>query len=527
MKKLFSKAKASFQDPLQLQPSQVKTIPPPSPLDLFRYRYHYGANLGSIFVLEQWLSGSMFPAGSPGGSELDAVSASFQASGLAATRARWEEHWSAAVSDADFAWLVNEAHCTSLRVPIGHFTLSREFCAGTQFEHVAEVYSNAWAKVKDLVRRARAWGVGVLLDFHAVPGGANGEAHSGTGSGRAELWGNRKNLELAKRCLVFIAKEVKDMEGVIGIQVCNEAVWEAKGMWGWYDDVISAIAGIDESMPIYISDGWNLGKTLDWCNKRNVLHGKISRNPVVVDTHRYFTFSDADRNQSPQQIISRISGELHESEGKKGSISDRGEAQIVVGEWSCVLDGKTWGRVGPTEKDGLVRQFGQAQCKKWEEKSSGSYFWTYKMDWMDGGEWGFVEQTKKGNITPPEYLALPAQEIRGRIHSANERRERMGNDAQRAHEEYWNRTSPGKKFEHHLYSEGWKVGFHDAEKFFSMRADGVLGEKTHSQGGDKIGCLEIWVKKRLLESGQRGEFVWEWDQGFRAGVGAFQECVGI
>jgi hypothetical protein len=78
-----------------------------------------------------------------------------------------------------------------------------------------------------------------------------------------------------------------------------------------------------------------------------------------------------------------------------------------------------------------------------------------------------------------------------------------------------------------LYGEGWDVGFSDAQKFFAMRIDGALGGKVAGEGGDKIGCLEIWMKKRLLESGKRGEFVWEWEQGFRTGVGAFYHAVGI
>jgi hypothetical protein len=101
---------------------------------------------------------------------------------------------------------------------------------------------------------------------------------------------------------------------------------------------------------------------------------------VVVDTHKYYTFSDEDRNQSPQQIIARIPGELQELNGKEGALCDRGEAQVIIGEWSCVLDGKTWSRVQPHEKDGLVKQFGQAQSKMWQEKAGGSYFWTYKME---------------------------------------------------------------------------------------------------------------------------------------------------
>lgn len=56
-----------------------------------------------------------------------------------------------------------------------------------------------------------------------------------------------------------------------------------------------------------------------------------------------------------------------------------------------------------------------------------------------------------------------------------------------------------------MYIEGWEVGFYDALKFFRMRADGALAENVAGEGGDKIGCLEIWVKKRLVESGKRFE----------------------
>ena len=43
--------------------------------DVFNYRYHHGTNLGTIFVLEKWLSPSMYVQGSAGDSELDAVRA--------------------------------------------------------------------------------------------------------------------------------------------------------------------------------------------------------------------------------------------------------------------------------------------------------------------------------------------------------------------------------------------------------------------------------------------------------------------
>jgi hypothetical protein len=58
-----------------------------------------------------------------------------------------------------------------------------------------------------------------------------------------------------------------------------------------------------------------------------------------------------------------------------------------------------------------------------------------------------------------------------------------------------------------LYTKGWDVGWTDALSFFTMRAEGKL--QGGAEGGDKLGCLEIWVKKRLLESGERGPYAWE------------------
>ncbi|TVY51703.1 putative glycosyl hydrolase, partial [Lachnellula suecica] len=346
-----------------------------------------------------------------------------------------------------------------------------------------------------------------LIDLHALPGGANGDAHSGSCSGKAELWGKKKNLELTKKVLHAIASEVRNgMGGVVGIQVVNESVYDAPHMYDFYEQAIGVIGNVDQSIPVYISDAWDLGKALSWTNGRR----GGPRNPVVVDTHKYYTFDEKDRSRAPQEIIGQIGGELGELDGKEGSLADRGEAQLVIGEWSCVLDGRTWGRVQPQEKDGLVTQFGRAQSQKWQQKAGGSYFWTYKMDWMDGGEWGFAEQTKKGNIPPPPYLTLPSQEVRNRIQAANDRRGELGNSAKQGHEGYWNHTSPGQQFEHWRFGQGWDTGYSDAMKFFGARVDGALGDRVQ-EGGDKIGCLDIWVKKRLFESGQGGKFVWEWE----------------
>jgi len=186
MKKLLSKVKTTIQDRSLPHPDQDashnpspplirdSTITPPTSADVFRYRYHHGSNLGSIFCLEQWLSPTLYPPGATG-TELSAVKASIDLHGVFHTTQKWSSHWGNALSESDLGWLANTAHCTSIRLPIGYYCLGKDFCLGTPFESVKEVYAGAWGAVKSLVERAKQWGIGVLLDLHALPGGANSE----------------------------------------------------------------------------------------------------------------------------------------------------------------------------------------------------------------------------------------------------------------------------------------------------------------------------------------------------------------
>ena len=351
--------------------------------DVLRYRLHYGANLGSVFVLERWLSGSMYTTNTTGESELAAVQGWVASQGLDATRQRFEQHWTQYISDNDLDWLKNTGKCNTVRVPIGYFTLGQQYCNGTPFQAVAPVYVNAWVAVRSLVQRCRSRGIGVLLDFHALPGGANTGIHSGTDSGKAELWTSTAYLNLAKSCLGFIAQAAKSMDGVVGIQLVNEAITNAPGIYPWYDSVLSSLSQIDSTMPIYISDGWNLTQALSYVQQKNCSK-TLNTCPVVIDTHCYWCFSDADKAKTAQTIISQVPQCLCELDNKDGNVVDRGAAQVFIGEYSCVLDGSTWQKSASStqSKTTLVNQFGQAQNNRFFQQAGGCCFWTYR-DYVD------------------------------------------------------------------------------------------------------------------------------------------------
>lgn len=394
-----------------------------------------------------------------------------------------------------------------------------------------------------MVQRLKTYGIGVLIDLHALPGGANGGEHSGTNSSKAQFWGSKKHLELATRCLAFIATEVRDspgMDNVIGIQLCNEAEYNAKGMYDWYASVHREIAQIDASIPLYISDAWDLGRCLAWTKNANkILSGASSsayanKNPVVIDTHLYWCFSDDHKSKNPDQIIDHLVPSAFAAltrPGTTGEALSTGAAQVVVGEYACTLDGATWNHLNNTtpSREALTKSFGNAQSTLHQNTSGsgGSYFWTLKMDWMDGGDWGFVANVKNGAITPPPNFLIHRSGVKDAIARAKFQQSKAMTTANTQHCGYWDQACPGKTFEHWRFEHGWKVGFGDAAVFFAARVEGVLGDDGGSEGGDKIGCLEIWIRKRCIDSCMTGEFVWEFEQGMRRGVMDFYACAGV
>lgn len=534
MKKLINKAKSALDDltyadpPQRLKPrgnpqQQVlhqagsSTVQPPTIADVIRYRYQHGTNIGSIFIQERWLTGSMFPEGAEGSSELAAAQAWINELGIDGARQRHEQHWREYVSDSHLDWLRDVARCNAVRLPVGYFTLGPAYCADTPFKDVAAIYQNAWQAVKDFVARCAERGIGVLIDVHGLPGGANAQEHSGSNSGKAEFWSSKLYKKHATKCMCFIADQARSMSGVLGIQIVNEAEWDARGMYDWYDDVLTEVSKIDPSIPIYISDGWDFNRALNWSQTRNLVH---SANPVVVDTHLYWCFTDADQQRSPLDIIEEAWNKLGELNGKEGSVHDRGAAQAIVGEYSCVLGEASWQKGGDVLKEDHVRNFGNAQSICYQQRAGGSFFWTYAMDWMPGGEWGFVQMNEHGAIIPPSSLALDASEVRSKVANAHGQRDGRRGNTWGAHCQYWDSNHPGD-YEHWRFEQGWNLGWDDAVAFFSMRGNFGL------QGGDKIGMLELWVLKRLRESGQSGPFTWEYEEGLRQGMRDFWEVAGV
>lgn len=496
---------------------------PPTQADIIRYRYHHGCNLGSVFIMERWLTDSMYPEGADGSSELTAVSGWIKKEGIEKARERFERHWREYVNDSDLDFLRDVAKVNAVRVPIGYFTLGPSYCKGTEFEKVSPVYEHAWMTVKSLVQRCHQRGIGVLIDVHGLPGSANGQDHSGTDVKTAKFWGSSKYRALATKCMAFIAQEARGMPGVLGLQIVNESEHSAEKMFEWYDDVLRTVSQIDANLPVYVSDAWLLEPALGWSMGRNSCRptNTSSANPVVVDTHLYWAFTPEDHAKSPQQISTEVHTKLSELEGKAGDVFGRGACAAFIGEYSCALNPSTESKANGYPKEDFVRDFGWAQSERYQSKSVGCTFWTYKMDWMGGGEWGFKQMVNSGKIKPPMSLQLAADDIRHRIANAQAQQGQRMHNTVSSHYQWWDTNHPGH-YEHWRFEQGWKIGWADAQAFLEMRGQVGL------QGGDKVGAMDLWVLKRLRESGSGVvQFGWEFELGLRQGIRDFGESAGV
>lgn len=165
---------------------------------------------------------------------------------------------------------------------------------------------------------------------------------------------------------------------VIGLQLCNEATCNAPGLYPFYDRCIAAISQVDSSLPIYISDAWEFRRALEYARSRKS-PSSLNSNPVVVDTHDYWCFSNDDKAKSPQQLIADVPSKLSALDGLTGSVFDHGAAQAVVGEYSCVIDQSSWNKANNAPRNTVLRQFGNVQSQTWQKHAGGSFFWTLKM----------------------------------------------------------------------------------------------------------------------------------------------------
>ncbi|KAI0464712.1 hypothetical protein LJB42_002335 [Komagataella kurtzmanii] len=461
---------------------------------IFQSRNSFGVNFGSLFVLEKYIYGDIFIEGA--NCELDAVKNQIRSQGVSKTKEILEKHYQDYINDDDWAWLKDKG-VEAIRIPVGYWHVDGgSFTSGTNFEKVSKVYADSWKILKErYIEKANQHDIGVLLDLHALPSGANSSDHSGELLKRAGFWDSSSSILLATKVVEFIARDLSKYENVVDLQIVNESDFDnhAKNQKRYYAAAINAVRKVDPTLPIVISDGWWPDQWVQWISEQeSKVNGPVG---VVIDHHVYRCFSDDDRNKSPQQIIDNIDKDV--------LTNLSGTADFIIGEYSCVLDGRTWEK-SKDDRNQVVAQYGKTQSRIFQERAkSGSYFWTYKFEYGDGGEWGFRPMLERGCIERP--VKLKGDLTDDQMNASLERRHSD-------HVNYWSQQCPNESFEHQRFKDGFIRGWKDALSFAEFN-------------GSRLGRVDAWKKTRVdqhIKERGGGKYVWEYEQGLQQGVSEYE-----
>lgn len=474
-----------FDTPIGSKPSE-KTI--------YQYRQNFGVNFGSLFVLEKYIYGDMFIENT--GVELDAIKKCVKKDGVDKTREKLENHWNTYCTDDDWRWLKSKG-VQSVRIPIGYWMVDgAKFADGTSFDKLSKVYVNAWnILIEKYIKKAAQYHISILVDLHAVPKGANTGDHSGEKFTKPKFWDSSKWISHTCTMLSFMAKELAKYDNVSAIQVVNEAPFYDDPSYPgkYYRNAIQKIREENTTIPIVISDGWWPGGCVNWLNK----YGGSGKLGVVIDDHVYRCFSDEDKQKCAGDLISGL-----EHTVLPDNVGD--QADFIIGEYSCVLDSQTWDKT-QDDRSEKVKEYGRKQVETFKTKAdTGCYFWCYKFQYGDGGEWGFRPMVESGSIpTRNESVSLPSD---GQFQDTL-------NNLLSQHEQYWNSQNPNEHYEHWRYKEGFTTAWQDCMEFAKF-------------DNSRIGRICAWKEGRRnqhIQSKGSSGFLWEWDQGFQKALDIFRQ----
>ena len=323
-----------------------------------------GVNLGAWLVLEKWMTPGVFrDTNAPDEYEL------CRALGARAGE-RLNRHRETFITAEDFRWL--KAHgLNAVRLPVGYWVLEAPapFVEATRFVDFA-------------FEQAQQNGLKVLLDLHGAPGSQNGWDHSGN-SGTLGWHTSPQNIQQTLRVLEALAKRYGKHPALGGIELLNEPRWDVPIdiLKTFYQDAYKRIRPhTGKRIPIVIHDAF---RPFEW--KNFMTEPEYSN--VLLDTHLYQAYTDADRKRTPHEHIAFA------LDRKKHLDAMGQQLWTIVGEWSLGTPGEVWRGQSPFQIATGKRAYGAAQLLSYEA-THGWFYWSYKLE--NDSDWNFRTCVERG-----------------------------------------------------------------------------------------------------------------------------------
>lgn len=357
-----------------------------------------GVNTGGWFVLEPWITPSMFE----GNGAVDEYTLT-QELGSDAAYSKLSQHWNSWITEDDFKQMAS-AGLNHVRIPIGYWSvIPRD---GEPF--VKGAY--------DVLGKALDWasgaGLKVMIDLHGAAGSQNGFDNSGKYG--SVQWTQGDTVDHTIKVLNKIRDDHASHPAVAAIELLNEPMGPSLDMntvrqfymdgWGNLKDSNVAVTFHDAFQGVDAWGDWGSGM---W--------------DLLLDTHHYEIFDNSQVNQSPDNHIKMACdfGNQMASTGKwtiagewTGGITDcakwlngknKGARYDGTFEGSSKVGdctGKSTGSVAKLSNDDKynIQRFIEAQLDAYE-KATGWIFWTWKTE--GAPEWDMQDLLANGLFPQP------------------------------------------------------------------------------------------------------------------------------
>ncbi|KAL5486001.1 hypothetical protein ACEPAI_7045 [Sanghuangporus weigelae] len=278
-----------------------------------------GVNLGGWFVLEPWITPSIFE--NTGNDDIVDEFTFGQLLNSTYAREVLQQHWETWITEGDFK-AIKAAGLSHVRIPLGYWSVPMN-----DSDSVSPYIPGAWPYFLQALNWARANSLHVIVDLHGAPGSQNGYDNSGQRTSNPTWATNDENVN---RTIEILASIAENAGGLIDIlELLNEAAGFTSNQWAstirqfWKDGYSAVREAAGPPMKIMIGDAF-LG-VQNW-------EGFLtypSAQGVMMDYHEYQIFSVDELSRSNDEHISfacsLISGLAD---------FDQNNLWTVVGEWS-------------------------------------------------------------------------------------------------------------------------------------------------------------------------------------------------
>ncbi|TBU33304.1 glycoside hydrolase [Dichomitus squalens] len=382
-----------------------------------------GVNLGGWFVLEPWITPSIFE----NTNNSDIIDEYTFGQMLDADYALdvLQNHWDTWITEDDFA-AIAAAGLNHVRMQIGYWSIPITSADTNYTTSVTPYIAGAWPYLLRALGWAKKHGVHVILDLHGAPGSQNGYDNSGQ-RGSAN-WAQGDNVARTVDIVRFVANQIGGMIDVL--ELLNEP-------GGWQSDIADVIGQ-------YWQDGYNAVRNATGTSLKVMIGDAFlgvdnwdgfltypDAQGVLMDFHEYQIFNYDQLEMSQDEHINYSCQVLQ-------TLSNYAKSNLytVSGEWSnaitdCAkwLNGRgvgarwdgTWQSNQPTfgscdgytgnmstfsdDYKNFLRKYFESQVAI-GEAVQGWIFWTWKAenadDWsyQKGLEGGWIPQDPTDRLYP-------------------------------------------------------------------------------------------------------------------------------